>query len=119
MEFRCLVEDNAPAEEPILRSAVGTRDTVDSQWDVSRERERDRATETETETETDRQTDRQTERKHIILVHTSDHTLKYILKCGPDGGGRWPLPGEDTGKIAWQQQKESKIEAQTRLYQGC
>ena len=63
MEFRCLVEDNAPAEEPILRSAVGTRDTVDSQWDVSRERETDKATETETETETetDRQTDRQRE----------------------------------------------------------
>ena len=63
MQSRCLVEDNAPAEEAVLRSALGTRDTVDSQWDVSRERETDKATETETETETetDRQTDRQRE----------------------------------------------------------
>ena len=63
MEFRCLVEDNAPAEEPILRSAVGTRDTVDSQWDVSRERERDRAAETDRDRDRDRQTDRQTDRQ--------------------------------------------------------
>ena len=63
MEFRCLVEDNAPAEEPILRSAVGTRDTVDSQWDVSRERERQSDRDRDRDRDRDKQTDRQTDRQ--------------------------------------------------------
>ena len=88
MEFRCLVEDNAPAEEPILRSAVGTRDTVDSQWDVSSERETDKATETETETETetDRQTDR--EKAHNSGTHQRPHAQIYTQVWSR---WRWPL----------------------------